>query len=320
MHLTAADLGRIGMAVRPHALWELVLSLHVLQARVVPAPYVEWRRSVRGVLARHDALRDHVHRLTTLVPATGDFPDFLTPDLPGAGFVDMLTAVLGTPRARLARELSGAVATPWIRALADADPDALRALGDALTQYHRHCVEPYWDRIDNGVTADRELRVRLLLSGGSEQLLNGLPGAIRWDGDTLVSDYPENRSVVVGGRGLTLIPAYFCWHKPVSMVDATLPPVLVYPVDHPDDGSHRAAPVRLGALLGHTRARILYVLRTPCSTTEIARHVGISIGSASKQTAVLREAGLITSIRHERSVVHALTCLGQSIAGNGARP
>lgn len=89
IRLTGADLGRISMTVRPHPLWELVLSLHVLQARVAPAPYAGWRQWVLRVLTGDDTLRERVRRLTTLVPATGDFPDFLTPDGSG-GFADLL--------------------------------------------------------------------------------------------------------------------------------------------------------------------------------------------------------------------------------------
>lgn len=313
MRLTAADLGRISMTVRPHPLWELVLSLHVLQARIVPAPYAGWRQWVLRVLARDGTLRERVRRLTTLVPATGDFPDFLTPDGSG-GFTDLLEAVLATPRDRLARELAG-LPTPWVRELADGNACALRELGAALTHYHGACVAPYWEQVDERVTAERELRVRILLSGGSEQLLRSLPGPIRWDGDTLVADYPVRQDVRVDGRGLTLVPAFFCWHKPVSFVDPELPPVLVYPVGHPDDELHARSSGGLTALLGPTRARMLHVLRTPCSTTEIARHVGISVGSASRQATVLREAGLITSVRHEKAVVHALTNLGHTITG-----
>jgi hypothetical protein len=315
MRLAAADLGRISMTVRPHPLWELVLSLHVLQARIVPAPYVTWRDWVLRMLAGNDSLCERVRRLTTLVPPTGDFPDFLTPDGSG-GFADLLEAVLATPRARLTRELAGA-RTPWVRSLAGGDADAMRDLGTALTHYHGACVAPYWEHVEKRVTAERELRVRILLSGGSEQLLHSLPGPIRWIGDALVADYPVHHDVPVAGRGLTLVPAFFCWHQPVSLVDADLPPVLVYPIDHPDDDiAHAHSSAGLAALLGPTRARMLRVLRTPSSTTEIARHVGISVGSASRQATVLREAGLITSVRHEKAVVHALTHLGHTISGS----
>lgn len=126
-----------------------------------------------------------------------------------------------------------------------------------LTHYHGVCVAPYWEQVEHRVTAERELRVRILLSGGSEQLLRSLPGPIRWDGDALVADYPVRRDLPAAGRGLTLVPAFFCWQQPVSLVDADLPPVLVYPVGHFDDDVVRArSSGGLTALLGPTRARM----------------------------------------------------------------
>jgi DNA-binding transcriptional ArsR family regulator len=50
-----------------------------------------------------------------------------------------------------------------------------------------------------------------------------------------------------------------------------------------------------------------------CSTTELARRVGVSAGSVSQHTAVLRDSGLILTGRLGKSVVHTLTPLGAAM-------
>lgn len=68
----------------------------------------------------------------------------------------------------------------------------------------------------------------------------------------------------------------------------------------------------LGALIGRTRAALLYAVAEGCATTSgLARRVGVSLASVSQHTAVLRNAGLISTRREGTAVHHALTPLGQ---------
>jgi hypothetical protein len=55
------------------------------------------------------------------------------------------------------------------------------------------------------------------------------------------------------------------------------------------------------------------VLLEAHNASELAQHLGTSISTGSKQTTVLREAGLITSIRADGSVVHARTAMGRAL-------
>ncbi|WP_405652097.1 winged helix-turn-helix domain-containing protein [Streptomyces sp. NBC_00019] len=98
------------------------------------------------------------------------------------------------------------------------------------------------------------------------------------------------------------------------MADPDLPPVLLYPLHHSPGAPQRAdghAP--LHALLGTTRTVILRAAATGATTTEAARHAGVTPTTASHHTTVLRDAGLITSHRHANTVLHALTPLGASL-------
>jgi DNA-binding transcriptional ArsR family regulator len=97
----------------------------------------------------------------------------------------------------------------------------------------------------------------------------------------------------------------------VTLLDSELPPVLVYPALRPDlrperfDGSRQA----LAALLGTTRAAALAAIGDGCSTTDLARRVGVSAAAASQHATVLRNAGLITSHRDRNVMMHTVTAL-----------
>ena len=127
-------------------------------------------------------------------------------------------------------------------------------------------------------------------------------------------DYPVDQEMRLDGRGLLLVPSYFCWRYPVTLADPDLPPVLVYPAERaqrpaaaPSD--HRA----LAALLGGTRAAALAAIGDGCSTTELARRIGISAAAASQHATVLRNAGLIASHRQRNTMLHSVTSLGASV-------
>jgi DNA-binding transcriptional ArsR family regulator len=86
-------------------------------------------------------------------------------------------------------------------------------------------------------------------------------------------------------------------------------PVLVYPVArdlHVTSAGKRSP----AALLGRTRAAALEVIAGGCTTTELARRLGISAASASAHATVLRDAGLAVAQRHRNSVLHTASALG----------
>jgi DNA-binding transcriptional ArsR family regulator len=70
----------------------------------------------------------------------------------------------------------------------------------------------------------------------------------------------------------------------------------------------------LGDLLGATRAEVLRLSHDQLTTSELARSAGISVASASQHAKVLRLAGLVTSHRIGRAVVHEPTPLGVGLA------
>ena len=314
------DLQRVRFADAADPMWELVLSVQMAQARRVPASFLAWRQDLGVRLGGAGASSHSVALLRSLVPPSGDFPDFLTPPQLVTDLDAGCEAVCCTSSARLSTDLasvfSNGPAPSWVRSLACGDREQIREVVGAIRHGHHMLVAPQWSRVCEAVAFDRAKRARLLVKLGVGQMLAALPGTLCWDGRILHTRYPEDRTVHLGGRGLTLLPSYFCWGNPITWIDPQLPPVLVYQAQRPDSQieTHRQAPPRrLIALLGHTRARCLRLLLMPHTTSELAHHIGTSVGTASKQAAVLREAGLITSTRHGGAVLHRATALGAAL-------
>jgi DNA-binding transcriptional ArsR family regulator len=323
---SSEDILRTRVAPTPDPLWELVLSLHLLQGRGDDPLMAPWRRSVAHEL-RRDSDSDQLRLLFALNPPRGYFPDFLTPYESLDGLEAGLEAVRGTPSELLRRDLTrlagGTALPPSAAALARGEPDVLRHLTDSMSRYQELAVAPYWPRIQAAVDADRARRARSLLDGGVEGLLAGLRPRMRWDGGVLeVHDYPDSRELHLDGRGLLLVPSFFCARTPVALLDPALPPVLVYPVDRlggliPEPGKRGGSTAggreALAALLGRTRAAVLAATDDGCTTGEVARRLQISPAAASQHTTVLRNAGLLVSHRQRNTVLHTLTPLGRAM-------
>ncbi|WP_245718708.1 ArsR/SmtB family transcription factor [Micromonospora rhizosphaerae] len=316
------------MAPAADPVWELVLSLHLLQGRSADPLMANWRRTVaRGL--HQDSASDRLRLLFALNPPRGYFPDFLTPYQSLQGFEAGLEALRGMPAETLHRDLTVLAGENELpssaSALARGEPEVLRHLTDSMVQYQTLAITPYWPRIQAAVEADRTRRARALLDGGVEGLLTSLRPAMRWDAGVLeVLDYPDTRELHLDGRGLLLVPSFFCARTPVALLDPALPPVLVYPVDRlggllrepgrgagpVPDGTNREA---LAALLGRTRAAVLEATDQGSTTGEVARRLQISAAAASQHTTVLRNAGLLVSQRDRNTVLHTLTPLGRAM-------
>ena len=322
IRFAAEDLGRVRVARRPHALWDTVLSLHALQTRQRTA-LPGWRDAVLARLATPHA-SDALRILRPLVPARGYFPDFLTPD-GGEAIADGIAAVLSTPHRRVAAELELLASGGPAPCTAALDPltsvRGLGHLGDALAYYHQAALGPYLSRIRALVDADRAVRARALLDGGVEALLGTMRPVLRWRPPVLEADYPVEQELSLDGRGLLLVPSVFCERNPITLLDPSLPPTLVYPVGGGPDPPACAG--GLAALVGRTRAEVLCRLAEAgagAGTGELARLLGISAASASQHASVLRRSGLVVSRRDGSAVVHHITPLGTALLRGGGHP
>ena len=307
IHFSATDTARVQIRETPHPLWEALLSLHVLQS-TSGSHFDDWRRNAARRMYGAEPLLE-------LAWPWGYSPDFLTPDLPGAGIEDAVAMLLYTPRDRIAADLCelGAVRrlSPTNLAVADGDERALRWLGTAVRAYHHSALGPVWPAMVRLVAEDAEARRRILDVDGVDRMLATLHPAAVWRRPVLEIDYPVDQDLRLGGRGLELIPSYFCQNVPITLRDPGLPPVLVYPAS-------RAAPVAdasLAALVGNTRAALLGAVAAGRTTTELAHELGVSAANVSHHVGVLRKAGMLSTQRHGANGFHRLTLLGAAVVG-----
>ncbi|GHH70605.1 transcriptional regulator [Streptosporangium violaceochromogenes] len=317
VHFSPQDWERLRVVSRPDPMWETVLSLYMLGDASDELVFGQWRRRALTRLPPESRM------LLDLVPPQGYSPDFLSPLVGGEDPDDGIDAVLNTPRRRIAEELDlrfgGGRRPPWTEALARKDGAAVRALGRSMRAYFDVALRPYWGYISRvaersatsiGDAADGPVATILRLKNQ--------PAIRRAPRTTVELPYGNDQDLELRGRGLVLVPAFFCAINPVTFYDPSLPPVLLYPVGHAPvsfltgaaQGSRPTDEV-LRRLLGRTRAMVLRTLDNRARTTgEIARALGISAASASEHASLLRAAGLVSSERRGNTVRHRLSPLG----------
>lgn len=318
IHFTDVDLGRTRLKLEQDHMWEIVNSAHILQHREGGPVLDAWRRRVRKHVAANRALRGVVRTVVTVAPHATYCPDFLTPheDFPDAE--SAIHAVLATPRQQLRAEL-GRLNTPHLAGLANAQAGALRELHASLRIYYREFIHPDAGEINEALRLDTTERMNTYLRQGTEAVLAALSPLATWRHPVLTVSYPVERDLYLAGRGLRLIPSYYCVKRPVALADPRLPPTLVYPITLTSRllGASAGGGDRLAALLGPTRATILRAASTGSTTTILATQSGVAPATVSHHTTVLRNAGMIATRRHGVQASHHLTPLGLQVLAAG---
>ncbi|SEH04064.1 Helix-turn-helix domain-containing protein [Nonomuraea solani] len=322
---TSEDLALTRMATRTDLLWEMVGSLHRLQARDGGPTMTGWRRQARARLTEAGLLASVRSLLLPLAPKGPYFPDFLTPIEAQLGDEQALQTLADTPGTRIRAEMellrrTAGLPSTELADLARGNRQAIKRLDRLVTGYCQAVLTPHRPQAEPALAHERALLQRHLVTGGAEQMLAHLSPAMRWRPPVLEVDYPTglDRQIHLRGRGLTVIPSYFCRGNPVALVDPALPPVLAYPIPRRTAATAAASAAggeALAALLGRTRAEILScIVQAPgCSTSELAHRARISPSTASEHVHVLRQANLIASVRQVNLVLHYPTELGADL-------
>jgi DNA-binding transcriptional ArsR family regulator len=311
---TEADLAQVHVAPAADPLWEIANSLDRLQTRRGRWAYAPWYRAASETLTDPVLRKQVTSMLLPLFPRAAYFPDFLTPPAALGDLEAGIGALLATPAERVTDELKTLAlvhqAPSWGPRLADGElrPD----LGAALRTYHQKVIEPHSDLISAELAADRASRARALARGGPDRLLSSFQPLMRWRSPVLEVRYPVNRTIHLAGRGLDLIPSYFCWQNAITLADTDLPPVLVYPLLR-EPPNPKTGEVTAAALLGKTRAAVLRATAAGLTASEIAIQVGIGAPTTSHHLTVLRDSGLIATHRADKTVLHVLTPLGAAL-------
>ncbi|MEU5612733.1 DUF5937 family protein [Streptomyces sparsogenes] len=322
IHFDSDDLVNIRFSNRPDPLWEILLSLHLLQSDEGEQLYGRWRQTVKKKLTKMD------RHLLELAPPQGYSPDFLTPAESRHGVRAGIQAIVHTPAPLLHRDLDELAAERrlpgWIDRLRRRAPDRnlIGSLGDALLSYFQQAIAPVWSPITRAVFEDHESRTRRIALTGLAEGISDLHPAIRWKSRELViEDYSVEADRHLRGRGLRIVPSYFCHQHPMALRSPGLQPVLVYPAAHAPGGDRQSEHSlrALEDLVGPTRANVLReIAHSACSTSVLASRMGLASSSASEHARTLRAAGLISTRRVGRNVVHSVTALGSRLVGRSS--
>ncbi|MET9605106.1 winged helix-turn-helix domain-containing protein [Streptomyces sp. NPDC006512] len=315
VHFTAEDLFNVTFAAEPLPLVELASALAAWQRTDEQAVFGRWRLRVSRELP------GRARPLLDLLRPDGDNPEFVEPY--ARTLEEGLAAVREAGPLLTAAQLGRAAArapgpASWLRALWDRDREAWDALDGALRSAHETVIAPQWPRIRQSFRADVAWRTRLLATHGIKACLAGTHPRAGWSGTVFEVDLPPDYEVRLGGRGLMLMPSPFWTGRPLLAGRPDGSHVLVYPAMTPlplvGPGPAEGA---LDALLGRTRAAVLQSLVERRTTSEVARDLAISLPSVSEHTRTLRAAGLITTERDGRAVLHSVTGLGADLLRSG---
>jgi hypothetical protein len=322
---TSTDVAHTRLQTTPDPLWEVILSHFLLHEQAPPTYLRPWLQQFRKNPDRTTKVRPAVQILAGLAPQGPYFPDFLTPAEACDGLDAGLDAIASTPRRRLNHEtklvtelsrLRHRRVPTWLETFAAGDRTALDDLTTALRDYHNNAIAPHHELVQASIDADVTHRTQTLLTGGVQGLFRSFAPLMNWAPPVLEVQYDVDQDLHLNGRGLLLVPSFFCHGSAVSFADPGLAPTVIYPIAQ----QHRwpaimSAPGHntLAKLLGTTRAAVLTAVSTGISTTKLAHILSASPSSISRHTTVLRDAGLLTAHRHGPAILHTHTPLGQQL-------
>lgn len=322
VHFTAEDLRRVQVTPAMDRMWELVLSLHMLCDVRHPVLFGQWRRDTMAAIRRSGA-ESSLAVLATLAPAARYFPDFLTPENGGETLDESISMILSTPLTEMRGQLALLAETRplpnWAGRFAAGDRTALARLDTALRDYHRIAIAPV-ESVIQRTLSDYADKAR---TAGWDGLLRLAQPGLRWEYPVLSVPFPEDTDLYLDGRGLRLIPSFFCMGTPVKLYDDTLTPTIVYPIVHDPRWLGGNTPRPIENLVGESRARILeFVAANPATTNAaIATTLHISPPTVSYHLRILRETGLLNTHRDANTVTHTSTDLGvRLLNGRLGRP
>jgi DNA-binding transcriptional ArsR family regulator len=194
-----------------------------------------------------------------------------------------------------------------------ADPPRIRAW---LRQFLQDCDEAFfaeaWSRLRHQLAADTRHKTDLLRHKGLAEALASVSPAVTLDGTggRISVDKLGDGRTATGDGGLLLIPTSLGWPHLMVLHRYGWQPVLHYPVG----SAEPAAPptveqlaLRMTALSHPVRMRMCRNLaRSAYTTGELVQVHGMTAPEISRHLGVLKKAGLVTTRRRGRYVLHQL--------------
>ncbi|MYU09935.1 metalloregulator ArsR/SmtB family transcription factor [Streptomyces sp. SID8361] len=193
------------------------------------------------------------------------------------------------------------------------DPDGLRVwLRRLLEDCDRAFFADTWRRVRIQLAADARHKAELLHHKGLAEALVAASAALSLseDGGSIVVDKLAGGRTRAYGDGITFIPTTFGWPHLIVVHAPGWRPVIQYPVATPElppPAALELVQCRLEALAHPMRMRLCRTLaRGPHTTGELSESYGITPPEVSRHIAVLKKAGLLTTRRRGRYVLHQL--------------
>ncbi|MFB9907701.1 ArsR/SmtB family transcription factor [Allokutzneria oryzae] len=290
IHFGVQDIARVRILATLGHTAEAVFALDALSRTRGGDAFGAWRQQTIG------ALGPHWERVRALVRAVRPVPDLL-----------------------------------WLisKPVRDSAPPRLAGVpaaeaAELVRLFARLAVEPHWNRMRLFLDAERDARGRIATTGGTDRLLATLHPHLRWNSPVLETRGEGPREIRLDGQGLALVPSVFLHDRVTTLVGTehgVSTPMLVFPAVHDAAaatalwGGESGEEQALGALVGRTRSLVLQELTESRTTTELAQRLGISNAGVSQHTGVLRQSGLINTLRYRNTVLHSLTPLGAALLG-----
>ncbi|MEU6366250.1 winged helix-turn-helix domain-containing protein [Streptomyces sp. NPDC046931] len=237
--------------------------------------------------------------------------DFLTPTpRDGETFEEGVARIRAASPDEARAHLTVSVRGP-LPSLLDRDDLPERA-ADLLTYVWTQTVLPSWDRRRHVLEADVVARTARLARDGWAAAVDTLrPGRTRWlGGNRLQVNLHENPPREISGAQLVFVPVtpqtgWVSWEERDRYA-------VVYPCTGVlAGGPHRAVPTSLATLLGPARARVLVLLDSPLSTSQLVAVTGQGLGSVGRHLRVLLDAGLVERRPAGRSVLYSRSAAGE---------
>ncbi len=193
------------------------------------------------------------------------------------------------------------------------DPRALRAW---LRRLLEDCEQAFfgdtWERVRGQLAADARHKADLLRRKGLAEALAAVSPAVTLseDGSRVVVDKLASARTSAYGGALTFVPTAFGWPHLFVLHRPGWSPVIQYPIASPELPEVMALQVvqqRLEALAHPIRMRLCRTLaRGPHTTGELAAAYGLTPPEVSRHIAILKKAGLLSTRRRGRYVLHQL--------------
>lgn len=249
--------------------------------------------------------------LARSVAGHGWIADFFAPAPPGGAdpaFGDEVARVRDTPPEAARADLEVSLGGPLPDRLRR--PDLPERAAGLLEWVWTETVLPYWDRRRRILAADIVARTWKVSEAGWAAALGDMRPGTRWLGEGRLQvntrDYPPRD---LAAASLLFVPVtsrhgWVAWDLPHRYA-------LVYPCAGVLAGTDGPpASDALGRLLGPSRARVLVLLDTPKSTTQLVALTGQALGSVGRHLKVLLDARLVGRRRSGRSVLYYRTGAG----------